>query len=60
MTKDDDRPTIAAIAEGILAMTTGLSKKKLCCCPPSQAIELAKALEEAAAEVRSRYTEVEF
>ncbi len=59
MTKDDDKPTIAAVTEGILAMTTGLSKKKVCCCPPSQAVALAKDLESAAAEVRARYTEVD-
>ena len=58
--KEDDVPTIPSVAEGILAKTSGLSKKKVCCCPPSQAIELALALEDAAAEVRAKYREVEF
>lgn len=59
MTKDNDKPTVVAVAEGILAMTAGLSKKKVCCCPPSQAIQLANELEAAAKEVRAQYTEVD-
>lgn len=51
----NDVPTVAAVVEGMLAETAGLSKKKVCCCPPSQAIELAKALEDAAIIVRAKY-----
>lgn len=59
MTKDNDKPTIAAVVEGVLAMTAGLSKKKACCCPPSQAVQLAKDLEAASADVRGRYQEID-
>lgn len=68
MTRDNDNARIVDIAkglliseaaQGILAQTAGLSKKKVCCCPPDQKVELARALEAAAVEVRARYAEIE-
>lgn len=57
MNKHDDLPSIESVVAGYLALTAGMSKKKACCCPPSQAIQLVNELHEAAVGVLERYAD---
>ena len=56
-TKPADLPSDADIVTGVMAEMDGLNKKKICCCPPSVRVSLAKNLAAACEKVRSQYAD---